>query len=277
MKREKEGMHLPNITVNDAQLYYEDTGKGKPIVFLHGYVGDTQDWENQVKLLSPKYRCLALDQRGRGKGVAPKKPEDYNFPVFIDDVYQWLKQLKVDKFVLNGHSLGGMISQGFTLAHPQMVTALILAATSSGSGAVSAEDEKYRQKIAEIALSKGTVAAFDYDVENNPASKSRYTKHPEALPRMREKTRTTSAEGYVYVRMASNNRPVYTERLGEIKCPTMAIVGDDDPLVAPMKVIASKIPNCEFVLVKNSGHGVMYEQAGQYNDALVKFLNKVKY
>lgn len=268
---------MPNITVNGAKLYYEDTGKGKPIVFLHGYVGDIEDWRNQIKLLSPKYRCLALDQRGRGKGVAPKKQEDYTFPFFIDDVYQWLKQMKVDKFVLNGHSLGGMVSQGFTLAHPEMVTGLILAATSSGSGAISAEEAKQRDKLTEIALSKGTVAAFDYDLENNSATKARYARHPETLERMREKTRTTSAEGYVYVRGASNNRPVYTERLGEIKCPTLAIVGDDDPLVAPMKVIAAKIPSCDYVLVNNSGHGVMYEQPGQYNDALVKFLDKIKY
>lgn len=268
---------MPNITVNGAKLYYEDTGKGKPIVFLHGYVGDTKDWENQVKLLSPKYRCLTIDQRGRGRGIAPKKPEDYKFELFIDDIYKWLQQLKIDKFVLNGHSLGGMISQGFTLAHPEMVVGLILAATSSGGVTASPAEVKHQEKLNELALTKGTVAAFDYDLENNPATKARYTKHQETLERMREKTRTTSPEGYVYVRASINNRPVYTERLGEIKCPTLAIVGNDDPLVAPMKVIASKIPNCDFVLVPNSGHGVMYEKPVEYNDALVKFLNKIKY
>jgi pimeloyl-ACP methyl ester carboxylesterase len=268
---------LPNITVNGVQLYFEDTGKGKPIVFLHGYVGDIEDWRNQIRLLSPQYRCLALDQRGRGKGVAPKKREDYTFDLFIDDVYRWLKQIKVEQFVLNGHSMGGMISQGFTLAHPEMVTGLVLAATSSGSGTPEAGEAKHREKLAEIALTQGTVAAFDYDLENNPGTKARYAKHPETLSRMREKTRTTSPEGYVYARGASNNRPVYTDRLGEIKCPTLAIVGDDDPLVAPMKVIAAKIPQCDFALVTNSGHGVMYEQPGQYNDALVKFVKKIKY
>ncbi len=80
---------MPYITVNGAKLYYEDTGKGKPIVFLHGYVGDIEDWRNQINLLSPKYRCLAIDQRGRGKGTAPKRPEDYKFSLFIDDIYQW--------------------------------------------------------------------------------------------------------------------------------------------------------------------------------------------
>ncbi len=268
---------MPYVTVNGVKLFYEDTGKGKPIVFLHGYVGDSEDWANQVKLLSPKYRCLTLEQRGRGRAEAPNNPDAYKFDLLIDDVYQWVKQLKLDKFVLNGHSMGGMVSQGFVLAHPEMVTGLILAATSSGGGAPSAEEAKYRETLNEIARSKGTVAAFDYDVEHNAASKARYTIHPNTLPRMREKTRTTSVEGYIYARAANNNRPVYTDRLGEIKCPTLAIVGADDPLVAPMKVIASKIKNCDFVIVPDSGHGVMYEKPVEYNDALVKFLNKIKY
>ncbi len=268
---------MPYITVNGAKLYYEDTGKGKAIVFLHGYIGDTEDWVNQVKLLSPKYRCLTIDQRGRGKAEALKKPDDYSFNLFVDDIYQWFKQIKVERFVLNGHSLGGMVSQGFVLAHPEMVTGLVLAATSSSRVPVSPEDSKRQERLNELAMAKGTLAAFDYDYEHNPATKRRYSSHPEVLQRMREKTRTTSPEGYVYVRASINSRPSFTDKLSNVKCPTLAIVGSDDPLVESMKAIASKIPNCDFVIVPNSGHGVMYEKAAEYNEALVRFLSKIKY
>lgn len=269
---------MPDITVNGAKLYYEDSGKGKPIVFLHGYVGDIEDFRAQITALSPKYRCLALDQRGRGKGVAPKKSEAYSYELFVDDVYKWLKQTKVEKFVLDGHSLGGMVAQGFTLTHPEMVEALILTDTSSGSVPVSPEEIKAREKLAELALTQGTVAAFNYDLANNPATKARYQKHPETLERMREKTRTTSPEGYVYVRRASSNRPSFTERLSEIKCPTIIFCGTDDTgFVEPSKVMASKIAGSELVWIQNAGHGVMYEKPAPYNDALLKFLNKIKY
>lgn len=269
---------MPNITVNGAQLNYEDTGKGKPIVFLHGYVGSIEDFRHQIQLLSPKYRCLALDQRGRGKGVAPKKESEYTFDLLIDDVYQWLKQIKVDKCVLNGHSMGGMVSQGFTLAHPEMVTGLVLAATSSGLTPTSDAENRYFEKLADIAMQQGTLAVFNYDLEHNPGTKARYAKHPETLERMREMTRTTSPEGYVYARrLLSDGRPVYTDRLWEIECPVLAISGDDDFLLEQTKVLACNISNSDFVLVKNSGHGVMYEQPEQYNSALVKFLKKIKY
>jgi 3-oxoadipate enol-lactonase len=239
---------MPDIVVNGVKLFYEDKGQGKPIVFLHGYVGDIEDWRAQINYFSPKYRCLALDQRGRGKGEAPKTKEEYSFTLFVDDVYKWVRKLKVEKFVLVGHSLGGMIAQGFVLAHPEMVEALVLTDTSSGSMSVRADNPDQHKRLNEIALTLGTVAAFDYDLVNNPATKARYMKHPETFDRMREKTRTTSAEGYVFVREAGQDRPVFTERLSEIKCPTLLFCGTDDT-------------------------GLVV----RYNDALAKFLEKIKY
>jgi proline-specific peptidase len=269
---------LPSITVNGANPYYEDTGEGKPIVFLHGYVGDIEDWRAQINYFSKKYRCLALDQRGRGKGVAPKTQDKYTFDLFVDDVYKWLKKLNIDKFVLDGHSLGGMVSQGFILAHSEMVEALVLTDTASGSFPSSPEMQKCRDKLHEIAFSLGPVAAFDYDYANTQATKDRYTKHPETWDRMREKTRTTSPEGYCYVWGAMQNREDFTPRLSEIKVPTLIYCGTDDVgLIDASKVLQSKIAGSELVWIKDAGHGVMYEKPAPYNEALEKFLKKIKY
>lgn len=60
---------MPRVTVNDVTLQYEDVGAGKPIVILHGDVGDSEDWRPQIDLLSATYRCGAVDQRGRGRAV----------------------------------------------------------------------------------------------------------------------------------------------------------------------------------------------------------------
>ena len=61
---------MPIANINSVKLNYEVSGQGKDIVLLHGYVGDIQDWKNQIALLSPKYRVSVLDQRGRGKSEA---------------------------------------------------------------------------------------------------------------------------------------------------------------------------------------------------------------
>ena len=267
---------MPVVRVNGADLYYEDTGSGKPVVLLHGYVGDIEDWRAQIRYFSQGYRCLALDQRGRGKAEAPKTQEEYTFPLFVDDVYQWVNKLHIDKFVLIGHSLGGMIAQGFVLAHPEMVEALVLTDTSSGP-VNPGNNPEYQKTLNEIAMTLGTVAAFDYDFVNNPATMARYRKHPETFDRMREKTRTTSAEGYVFVREAMRNRPVFTGRLSEISCPALLFCGTDDAgLIAPMEVMASKL-NTELVRIKDAGHGVMYEKPSEYNRALEEFLKRIRY
>ena len=267
---------MTDIRVNEVKLFYEDTGQGKPVVFLHGYVGDIEDWRAQIRYFSPNYRCLAIDQRGRGKAEAPKTQEEYTFNLFVDDIYQWASKLNLEKFVLVGHSLGGMIAQGFTLAHPEMVEALVLADTSSGS--INARDNfDHQQRLNEIAMTLGTVAAFDYDLVNNPATRMRYMKHPETFDRMREKTRTTSPEGYVFVRGAGQNRPVFTDRLQEISCPALLFCGTDDAgFIEPMELMASKLKT-DIIWIKDAGHGVMYEKPSEYNRALEKFFEKIQY
>ncbi len=267
---------MSTVIVNGVKLYYEVSGKGKDIVMLHGRVGDIEDFRNQITYFSPNYRIYALDQRGRGKSEAPKQLKDYSMKLFVDDVYQWLKSLKVQKFCLVGHSLGGSVSLEFALAHQDMPSALVLTDTSIGSLAPSPEEAAYWDKVFEVARTKGTCAAFDYDLANRPATKARYDKHPETLDRMRKKTITTPVDGYINVRLASMNRVPVTNRLSEIKVPTLIIYGGDDTsLISASKVLKDGIPNSELVMIPNVGHGPIYEDANKYNEAMAKFLKRV--
>jgi proline-specific peptidase len=272
----REDNAVSTATVNGIKLYYEVTGKNKALVMLHGYVGDIEDFRNQINYFSPNYKIYALDQRGRGKSEAPKNPTDYSMKLFVDDVYQWLKLLKVQKFCLVGHSLGGMVSLEFALAHQDMLSCLILTDTSSGSQAPTLEETAHLEKVFEVARTKGTGSAFEYDLANSPATKARYQKHPETLDRMRKKTLSTPVDGYINVRLASMNRKPVTDRLNEIKVPTLIVYGGDDtPFISASKVLKEGIPNLELVMIPNVGHGPMYEDPNKYNEAISKFLNRV--
>lgn len=270
---------MPIANINSVKLNYEVSGQGKDIVLLHGYVGDIQDWKNQIALLSPKYRVSVLDQRGRGKSEAPQNEDAYSIDIFVEDVYQWMKLLNIERCCLTGHSLGGMVSLAFTLAHPEMVRALVLADTSSEKTTVPPEMTKFRETVNKIALTEGTGAAFDYNLANNPASKGRYQKHPETLARMRAKTRTTPAYGYVNIWKALSSRESVTGRLGEISVPTLIIYAEDDlPLaISGAEVMHQGIAGSEVVMIKNCGHGSMYEKPGEFNEILTKFLNRIKW
>lgn len=270
---------MPIANINSVKLNYEVSGQGKDIVLLHGYVGDIEDWRNQIALLSPEYRVSILDQRGRGKSEAPENEDAYSIGIFVEDVYQWMKLVKIEECCLTGHSLGGMVSLAFTLAHPEMVRALVLADTSSEKTTVPPEMTRFRETVNKIALTEGMGAAFDYDLANNPASKGRYQKHPQTLARMRAKTQTTPAYGYVNIWKALRNRESVTGRLSEISVPTLIIYAEDDlPFaISGAKVMHQEIASSELVMIKNSGHGSMYEKPEEFNEILTKFLNRIKW
>jgi pimeloyl-ACP methyl ester carboxylesterase len=267
---------VPTATVNGVKLYYEVSGSGKDIVFLHGYIGDIEDFRAQINFLSPSYRVLAIDQRGRGKSEAPKREEDYSIRLFVDDVYQWLRQLKVEKCCLVGHSLGGMVALEFAFAHQVMLSALVLTDTSSGAMMLGPEESLLLDIVFELAQTKGTGAAFDYYLENDPATKARFRRHPETLERMRKKTMQTSINGYIFVRKAIMKRESVTSRLSEITVPTLIVYGGDDiPFVNASKVLKEGISDSELVMISGVGHGPMYEAPDSYNQVLMDFLKKV--
>lgn len=270
---------MPIANVNSVKLNYEVSGQGKDIVLLHGYVGDIEDWRNQIALLSPKYRVSVLDQRGRGKSEAPENVNAYGIDIFIDDVYQWMKLVKVEECCLTGHSLGGMVSLAFTLVHPEIIRALVLADTTSEKTTSMPEMARLRETVNKIALTQGTGAAFNYDLANNPATKDRYQKHPETLARIRAKTQTTPAYGYVNIWKALHKRKSVTERLSEISVPTLIIYAEDDLPFAidGAKVMHQNIAGSELIMIKNSGHGPMYEKLEEFNEILTKFLNRIKW
>ena len=267
---------MPEATINGVSLYYEVTGKGKDVVFLHGRVGDTEDWRAQLDLLSSSYRVASLDQRGRGKSAAPEKEEDYSIDIFVDDVFQWLKLLEIDKCCLVGHSLGGKVAVNFALAHPEALSALVLVDATSEKSTMTPEATTLMEETFRLARSQGTGAAFAYDLTNNPATRTRFRSHPETLERMRHKTILTPVDGYIYSRTASMKKESVTSRLPEIKVPTLIVYGEDDlPFITAVKTLNEGIAGSELVEIKGVGHAPQYEAPDRFNEALTGFLTRV--
>ncbi|MFH1381750.1 MAG: alpha/beta hydrolase [Chloroflexota bacterium] len=266
------------VNVNGTSLNYESAGQGNPIVFLHGFSGSTQDWANQMKALSPKYRVIAVDGRGHGKSGAPAREEDYSIPVFAEDIYALLKTLGIKKCCLGGHSYGGFTALQFAVTHPEMLAGLVLVDTSSESITRDAGYAQMRQKLNDLARTQGLAAAFEYDAAHNPMRIERFQKHPEQREIALKKVLNTSVNGYIYTSSAIDKRPVVTDQLGKIKVPTIIFWGDEDtPFTQPVQVLKQKIAGAELVTVKGSGHSPHEEKPEVFNQALLKFLDKVKW
>jgi len=269
---------MPTANINGVNLNYEVVGQGEAVVFLHGMTGSTQDWKDQFSVLSPNYRAVALDQRGHGKSEGPSGEEEYSIPIFAEDVYGLLKQLDIKKCVLAGHSIGGYIALQYAVEHAETLAGLVLVCTSSGSTKFSADFAALREKLHQIARSQGMEAAVEFDMANNPMRIERLKKHPELREVSRRRMLMTSVNGYIYGQKAIVEWQPVTSRLSEIKVPALICWGDEDEAFSEaVQILNKEIADSELVTFKGVGHNPHEEATDAFNEALLKFLGRVKW
>src|SRR5437870_1073023 len=98
-------------TNNGTTIAYTDVGKGKPVVLIHGFVGDLHYWDRVIDPLAKEYRVIAMDLPGHGDSSLSSNTastEDY-----ADEIASLVQLLHLDKIALIGHSLGGYITMAF--------------------------------------------------------------------------------------------------------------------------------------------------------------------
>ncbi|MCD1295345.1 hypothetical protein CUJ83_10070 [Methanocella sp. CWC-04] len=130
---------MPKVKTNDIDTYYEIAGKGQPIVFIHGGFVDHDMWAPQVEYFSRKYKVITYDLRGHGKTGGSKKKK-YSIELLADDLKALIDALAIEKPVICGLSLGGMVAQAFAVKYPDSLGALILSDTAI-STALTANDK----------------------------------------------------------------------------------------------------------------------------------------
>src|SRR4029077_6866580 len=98
---------MPYATARDGtQLYYEEAGKGTPIVFVHEFAGDLRSWEPQVRHFSRRHRCIAFNARGYPPSDVPKAQSAYSQRIAADDIAHVMRQVGVGSAHIIGCSMG---------------------------------------------------------------------------------------------------------------------------------------------------------------------------
>ena len=267
---------MPIANINGVDLYYEIAGAGGAVVFLHGSNNSSQSWVNQMPVLAPKYRAIAVDHRGNGRSAAPSREKDYSIKIFANDVFGLLKALNIEKCCPVGHSLGGFIALQFALDHPDMLAGLVLVDTSSGHFDRPPGFAELRQKLDGLARSQGMEAVFEYNIANSPLMAQRLQAHPEMKEAMRQRMLTTSVDGYIYAEKAIGKWQHVTPRLSEIKVPTLIFWGEEDAgFAAPVQILKEGIADSELVEVKGAGHSPHEETTDVFNETLLNFLGRL--
>ncbi|MFF5017036.1 haloalkane dehalogenase [Streptomyces sp. NPDC001165] len=113
---------MPETPVLDSQMYYEDLGQGRSVVFLHGNPTSSYLWRSVIPEMSDRWRCLAPDLIGMGRSGKPDI--GYRFADHARYLDAWFDRLDLDRVVLVGHDWGGALGFDWAARHPERVAAL---------------------------------------------------------------------------------------------------------------------------------------------------------
>src|SRR6185436_4913470 len=141
---------MPYATTDDrVKLWYEETGSGQPIVFVHEFAADHRSWEPQMRHFGQRYRCITFSARGYPPSDVPEKAESYSQNRATDDIASVLDHLKIDRAHIVGLSMGGFATLHFGFRHPSR--ALSLCVAGCGYGAERGQTERFRAEADAIA------------------------------------------------------------------------------------------------------------------------------
>ena len=122
---------MPFANSNGVRLYYEEAGKGTPIVFVHEFSGDLRSWEAQMRYFSRRYRCIAFNARGYPPSEVPTSVSKYSHTLAIGDIANLMRRLGVGRAHVIGCSMGAYSTLQFGLRYPRRTLSL----TTVGAGA----------------------------------------------------------------------------------------------------------------------------------------------
>jgi non-heme chloroperoxidase len=262
-----------------VNIYYEDSTRGKPVIFIHGWPMDSQMWEYQVNELAGKgIRCITYDRRGFGKSDRPRHGYDYD--VLAADLKSLIDELNVDKLSLVGFSMGGgevarYIGRYGTEKIDKVVligsvTPFMLQTGDNPDGLPPSLFDETEQKIREDRASFGIgfgKTFYGVGLLSKPVSQA-FLDWNQSIIMQASPHATLEC-------LKSFSSTDFREDLGKINVPTLIIHGDSDKNV-PIEISGRKtsnlIPGAIYKIYAGEPHGLFYTQKDSLNDHLLEFI-----
>lgn len=260
-----------NSKINNLSVFTEGSKENKAIIFVHGFPFDNRMWDAQVEYFCSNYFCVRYDIRGLGKSTAGTG--QFTMEMFVDDLEQIVDELKLDKPVLCGLSMGGYISLRAMERMQNKFSKLILCDTKS-----VADDNETKLKRADAVkkINEGGIDLFIEEFIRNCFGDKFVESHPDEYIAVVNRSKLNNPVGVKGCLLAMAGRTDTTETLKDFKIPTLIICGSEDKLSPPdlMKSMADEIPDSEFVLIEGAGHMTPIENPALVNDKMNEFLKK---
>ena len=254
---------MPYTNVAGEKIFYVhhrgDPKGQRALVFVHGAGGSHLNWPPQLRRLAGAH-TYALDLPDHGKSEGQGRT---SIRAYADFVAAFLETLGLEKATLVGHSMGGATALDFALRYPEGLAGLVLVGSGARLRVAPAILDGIRQDF-QAAVRLISDYGFSLDA-------------PEQLKREGRRQMGQTHPDVLYGDFAACDTFDVMDRLGEIRCPTLAICGTADRLTPPKysTYLRDNIPAAQLVLIEGAGHMVMLEQPEAVSRAIADFTQSV--
>ena len=273
-------------TDDNVELFYESTGEGEPIIFVHEFAGDYRSWEPQVNYFSRYNRCITYNARGYYPSDVPKEEISYSQERAWKDIICIMDQLDIEKAHIVGLSMGGFATLHFGINVPERAKSLVIA--GCGYGAIPIDKATYDKKAnfssvaletAKNIIQKGmNKVGAEYAL--GPSRVQFQNKDPKGWQLFNDFLINHDAIGSANTLLGvQNKRPNLYElekEISNIKTPTLIINGDEDDMCLEVGLFLKRtIKTSGLFIVPKTGHTINLEEPNLFNNYLSEFYSAI--
>jgi 2-hydroxy-6-oxonona-2,4-dienedioate hydrolase len=296
------GLKSKFADVNGVHARYYETGKGEPMVLIHGgFTGGSSTanvWSRNIAGLSQRYRVFAIDRLGSGLTGNPPNDDQFNYKGDADFVYAFIQQMKLGPVHLVGHSAGGAVAFYLAIEHPDAVKTLTIVAHGPENPPATAGDTRLTPLLKKcpdqtqydgLKCRVAMLAWLDNTFDDEYWNADVYMANTEKSKQAREKIAAGAGEPLRTKEYAAWREKMWdrVRNDGVLQMPVLLYAGKNDVLdwgiddaTAKMSgelglfdIIGAKNPRVQMMIVNEGGHFMYREHPEQFNHDLTGFID----
>ncbi len=259
---------MPYADLGDIRLYYEESGSGVPVVFLHGFTLDRRMWNPNADFFAAHYSVILVDARGHGLSSAPQT--GYSRDDRVEDLRRFVEHIGLDRFHLVGLSMGGSTAIGYALRYQSKLKSVTFVST----GAAGYKLPRNFSRFDELAKTEGLESARSAWRE----LALKWFKGKRSDPHDLMKQMIDEHSGAIWMDPLRGKYPSTPDldQVHTIKVPTCVIAGDRDKVFEPLsQALHQRIAGSRLTIMKDAGHMLNLERPEEFNRLLGDFLESV--
>jgi pimeloyl-ACP methyl ester carboxylesterase len=271
---------MPLAQSEGARIYYEETGAGTPILFIHEFGGDHRSWHDQTRHFGRGWRCITWAARGYPGSDAPEDERLYGQDYFNRDAIAVLDAAGVEKAHIVGLSMGGYTALMVAAKYPERV--ISCTAAGAGTGALKATREQFLAEALERAQVFDRESRIDAEALGlSPTRIQLKNKDPMGwntfVRNLAEHDARAAARTLRTVQAGRASLYDLEAELKGIRAPVLLLVGDEDEPCLDVNLWMKRLmPNARLGFLPNAGHAINLEEPALFNQLVEQFLADVE-